>query len=102
MIEGINVLNIEPITRYPWYFWVVIVAIAIISLCLISSDMTLFAFLLGLILTSIACTITEPIPTGQYTYEVTIDESVSMTKLYEKYEIVEQRGDLWVLKDREE
>ena len=35
-----------------------------------------------------------------YEYEVTIDENVSMKEVYERYEIVEQRGDIWVLRDK--
>ena len=37
-----------------------------------------------------------------YEYEVTIDENVSMKEVYERYEIVEQRGDIWVLRDKED
>ena len=35
-----------------------------------------------------------------YEYEATIDENVSMKEVYERYEIVEQRGDMWVLRDK--
>ena len=38
---------------------------------------------------------------GRYKYECTIDKSVSMTEVYEKYKVVEQRGDIWVLEDKE-
>lgn len=37
-----------------------------------------------------------------YEYEVTIDENVSMKEVYERYEIVEQRGDIWVLRDKDD
>ena len=37
-----------------------------------------------------------------YEYEATIDENVSMKEVYERYEIVEQRGDIWVLRDKED
>ena len=37
-----------------------------------------------------------------YEYEVTIDENVSMKEVYERYEIVEQRGDIWVLRDKKD
>lgn len=40
--------------------------------------------------------------TGKLQYEVTIDNSVSMTEFNKKYEIVEQRGDIFVVKKREE
>ena len=37
-----------------------------------------------------------------YEYEATIDENVPMKEVYERYEIVEQRGDIWVLRDKED
>lgn len=39
--------------------------------------------------------------TGELQYEVTIDDTVSMTEFNKKYEIVEQRGDIFVVKERE-
>lgn len=38
--------------------------------------------------------------TDRCRYEVTLDESVSITDIYEKYDVVEQRGDIWVLEDK--
>ena len=37
-----------------------------------------------------------------YEYEATINENVSMKEVYERYEIVEQRGDIWVLRDKKD
>ena len=34
-------------------------------------------------------------------YEVTIDDSVSMSEFNEKYEIIEQRGEIYTVKERE-
>ena len=39
--------------------------------------------------------------TGRYKYEATIDEDVPFTEVYEKYDVVKQKGDIWVLKDKE-
>ena len=44
----------------------------------------------------------EEIPTGRYKYEVTIDESVQFIDIYDKYEVVEQRGEIWVLEDKDD
>ena len=38
--------------------------------------------------------------TGDVEYEVTIDESVSMVEFNKRYEIVEQRGDIFVVKEK--
>lgn len=34
-------------------------------------------------------------------YECLIDKSVSIDDVYEKYNVVERRGDIWVLEDKE-
>ena len=101
MIDGITVLNVESINRVPVYFWIIIVTIIVVSLAFCDSELFIVAFILSILATVVTCTFTEPVPTGRYEYEVTIDDTVSMTKLYEQYEIVEQRGDIWVLKDKE-
>ena len=41
-------------------------------------------------------------PTGRYRYEATIDDSVSITEVYDRYKVVERRGDIWILEDKEE
>lgn len=38
--------------------------------------------------------------TGELQYEVTIDDTVLMTEFNKKYEIIEQRGDIFVVKGR--
>lgn len=43
----------------------------------------------------------EPIPTGIIQYEVLIDESTNFQEVYDKYEVIERRGDIWVLQDKE-
>ena len=35
-------------------------------------------------------------------YECAIDDTVSFNEIMENYEVVEQRGDIWVLRDKEE
>lgn len=34
-------------------------------------------------------------------YECLIDKSVSLEDVYEKYTVIERRGDIWVLEDKE-
>lgn len=60
----------------------------------------LILFVISFILL-IVCSIHEgSIPTGKYKYEVTIDENVSFTELNSKYNIIEQRGSIYVLEDK--
>lgn len=35
-------------------------------------------------------------------YECIIDDSVSINEVYEKYNVIERRGDIWVLEDKEQ
>lgn len=34
-------------------------------------------------------------------YECIIDDSVSINEVYENYNVIERRGDIWVLEDKE-
>lgn len=44
----------------------------------------------------------KDVPTGRYRYECTIDDDASFVDIYEKYIVVERRGDLWILEDKDE
>lgn len=41
------------------------------------------------------------VPTDRNEYIVKIDDDASFVEIYEKYEVVEQKGDVWILKDKE-
>ena len=41
------------------------------------------------------------VPTDRYEYIVKIDDEASFVDIYEKYEVVEQKGDVWILQDKE-
>ena len=41
------------------------------------------------------------IDTGRNRYEVILDDSVSAKEIYEKYKVIEQRGEIWVIEDKE-
>ena len=40
-------------------------------------------------------------PTDKYEYECVIDESVSMTEFCDRYEIIEQRGEIYVIREKD-
>lgn len=42
-----------------------------------------------------------PITETTMRYEVTIDESVSLTKFYKHYNVIEQRGEIFVVEEKE-
>lgn len=41
------------------------------------------------------------VPNGEYQYEVLIDDTTAFTEITEKYNIVDQRGEIFVLEDKE-
>ncbi len=57
-------------------------------------------FLLAIFTYTLGCA--YEVPTGRYRYECTIDSKTSISEIYENYKIIEQRGDLWILEDKDE
>lgn len=113
---GIDILNTEEILKTPEWIENVL-NISIIALCvclflaifsainkenriLIFSEIMVVISGIFIIVFAILYSANEK-PTGRYRYEATIDESVSITEVYKNYNVVEQRGDIWVLEDKE-
>ena len=111
MLEGITVLNQEMIIETPGWVGLIMIVCLIglfisVVCCLTINDDTVgiisgvlaIVFIIGLFFIE---PLTSKVETGRYRYEVTIDESVSFNDIYERYEIVEQRGEIWVLEEKE-
>ena len=106
MIDGITILNQTEIMEVPgvWLFITICISLVIgfiVALLLHNEDALPIVTLLAFIGMAIVVSILFKEPTGRYKYECLIDDSVSITELYEKYEVIEQRGDIWVLEDKE-
>lgn len=118
MLEGIEVLNKVEIMESPMWVIVVIIVLFIISLislgmgivdaieditdghCWIFIVVTTIAYIAILIMGNADNKLlTEP--TGKYEYQVTIDDSVSINELLEKYEIIEVNGKIYTIRDKE-
>ena len=113
-MTGINILNKTEIMEYSNTQNVIItVAFAI---CIISLVMLLISFatlhdslaISGIILVIVSFVIIlitfgvgKIHHTGRYKYRATIDKTVPITEVYKKYDVIKQKGDLWVLKDKE-
>lgn len=108
MIEGITVLNQEMIMTTPNICAVLgiigiicsIISFVLMLGCLSKALSVISGFfcILGIVITFI-CAVQE-VETDRYKYECTIDPQVSFADIYENYEIVEQRGEIWVLADK--
>lgn len=109
-MDGVIVLNMIEKTRLPDW------AIIGVVLCLFALAVFFAGFSTGKTIkkidicgAGICCTLvlafiiffvglftSNPIPR----YECTIDSNVSFVELYEKYNVIEQRGDIWVLEEK--
>jgi hypothetical protein len=105
MLEGITVLTQ---TEYEdasllWLFipfFVVMILITITGAIFSCDDWVVpVAVLVGLAF-GIICYVQAMSPTGEYRYEVMIDESVSMTDFYERYDVIDQRGKIYKIKEK--
>lgn len=111
MIEGVKVLNSAEINEYSWWFTVLVLSCIIFAVMIFISILSYsdFGFLisapmlvitLGAIFISITCTDSVKKPTGRYRYECYMEDYVSINVISEKYDIIEQRGDIWILEDK--
>lgn len=110
MLEGITVLNTIIISG----------AVGIGTFILMGLASAIFSFLIGLVIwdgevvpaiiasvLSIALTLgiagfINEDATDTVRYEVTISDEVNLTEFNERYEIIEQRGDIYVIEERAE
>lgn len=112
-MNGINILNQTEIMEYTCeqnIFYSVLVIVLFISAILFviglvgsfkwSGIIGGILFLITII-TIGTVNVEKSKNTGRYKYEVTIDDDVPFTEIYKKYDVVEQKGDIWVLKDKE-
>ena len=108
MLEGIEVLSKSEIMTTPSWWW--IPAVCILIFCIVTGvalsiryqiDFLSFLFIGGIIVTGIYCLIvSQTVSTGEYSYKVTIDDSVSMTEFTERYEILDQDGKIYKIKEK--
>ena len=116
-MAGINVLAEEAITisqySFAWNGWTifcyimamcfVIFTIALIAdrdiTCILAGVFAMFMFVLG---TGIANIKGEEKVYDHSEYLVTIDETVSFSEFNQKYEVIEQNGELYRIKERVE
>lgn len=112
-MKGVDILNIEEISAVPeWIDITIIIAVIVfmisIIILFISYDLWNVSFIVSIITMLISFIFIIVIgvndieePTGRYRYEATIDESVSITEIYDRYKVVDRRGDIWILEDNE-
>lgn len=110
-MAGINVLNVVERIRLPDWTIVCILlcmfAMAVFFIELLTGDtqkkinIAGIGFACTLVLIFIFLVVGKTVaPKRIMQYECTIDSDVSFVELYEKYDVIEQRGDIWVLEEK--
>lgn len=109
-MEGVTILNTIPVTGLP--IWLIIVCIIacvafVVFDAMIITDVVVFKRktrkILIVIFTILAITaptlfghLNSIYETGHYYYECVIEDTASFNEIMNTYEIVDQRGDIWV------
>ena len=118
MLEGIEILNQVEIMESPmWIAIVGLVCLVLIFVGIVIFIVNVFTDFLddkwwitmliivlsyaGILLMSNLDKNLLTEPTGQYKYQVTIDDDVSMTEFLEKYEIIEVNGKIYTIREKE-
>jgi ABC-type transport system involved in multi-copper enzyme maturation permease subunit len=108
-MNGIEILNKTVVTESPDWINMVIPCSLILSLLffiiLVNTDSQFMLILSGvlvafIIIGDIILSFYEE-PTDRCRYEVTLDKTVTIEELSENYNIVDQRGEIWILEDKE-
>ena len=110
-MDGVTILNTIERTRLPDIMvitcFLFLFGTAIFFINLLASDKVKTIDFCGIALT--CCMVgallswiigKTVIPNRITQYECTIDKDVSFVEVYEKYNVIEQRGDIWVLEEK--
>lgn len=114
MIQGIEILSQEPIMAGNTALAVTL-CISIIVICVIVSVvlavytgeelwglLAALGVFLGIVIGALTDCVFTVKPTGKYEYKVTIDDTVPLSEFYEKYEIIEQDGKIFTIREKEQ
>lgn len=116
MLDGITVLNSYKVvtkTAFSWSgFWIGVIIAALVMLigaAIISNELEDFLFMFGIgtvLLGSLfGCLFGRHIMSKpvEYTaeYEVIISDDISINDFYNRYDIIEQRGEIYVIREKE-
>lgn len=112
-MDGITILNTIIVDDYAQ--WVLPTVLALGFICIVALVLMLNSNDSGVIIfgtISLLAMIAMPIIIGtskshwrtneRNQYECIIDDSVSINEVYENYNVIERRGDIWVLEDKEQ
>lgn len=111
LMEGIRVLNTSPVMKYLDDRYIFMILAIIGAFCTSITILFLFegdglksggiclAISVGILIIGLIGS-TYQVDSGQKQYECVIDDSVSFNELCERYDIVEKRGEIYILEDK--
>lgn len=107
MIDGVEILSATAQTSWhAWTFIVALVVTMVIAMCvLFLTDDGVYGISAGFIV-FIICALVFGVggvgkyETDEYYYKVTIDDSVSMNQFLDKYEILDQEGKIYTVREK--
>ena len=85
--------------------WVFLIGVAIFALIFVISGFDeLWAIAGAIVGVCIAIVVVlataEGVPTGEYRYEVIVEDTVNLQEFYDYYDIIERRGEIFVVEER--
>ena len=115
-MDGITVLSQSEITTKPCWIWiflfvslfVIILGVVLATICAsfnkkigikLGTVFTIFGIVLFFI--DWICGAIIKVPTRKYTYKVTISDEVNFVEFNNKYEIIDQDGLIYTIKEKE-
>ena len=113
-MEGVTILNTTPVTGLPiWLIIICIIACLVLVMfdAMIIADIVVFKrktrkiwiatfTILAIAAPTLFGYLNEVYETDHHYYECVIEDTASFNEIMDTYEIVDQRGDIWVLKDK--
>jgi hypothetical protein len=112
-MNGVEILNEYTVANQCAFRWdvalvvfgVCLVSIIVLAICMGEADMIPFLIFVAILCSGLIGAIVgviDPLECHQEThYKVTIDDSVSMNEFLDKYEILDQEGKIYTVKERE-
>lgn len=111
MIEGVHILNKTMMTEMPDWC-AVLLTISLLAILIgytmigkihneIVNIIIGICSIIAVSVFFVLFSIKPEVETGRYRYECTIDSQASFNDIYEKYDVIERRGDIWVLEVKE-
>lgn len=112
VIDGIEILSQEPIMGRTYLGFIIFIVGVALSLVIgilleifyLKDGLGFLIIVMGLGVFCMIGMVVENIyliPTNRYEYKVTITDDVSFNELYEHYEIVDQEGKIFIIREKE-